>query len=352
VRGDPVDRTRRAFARAALAGVLSSLSSGLGCGSQPASRQAPPEPPALVDPPRRPGRPLLLIAMPDLAPFRIVWRSLVRELEEDFDIATNVVKPGTPLPEFVQSIERERPRAVVVMDNPVLTLYRRHAASCPPASPAPPAVAVMTSFLDALPDLGNTTGVAYEVPGVTAFVQLRSVIARPVQRVAVIHRPRFRGYIERQAHLAAREQITLVPVPVGAEPTVAEIRAALGQVRQLPQLDALWVLNDNGLLRDASFLDAAWRPETDRLSLPIVVGLSSLAAADARFGMFAVVPDHDALGVQAAQLILKLAQTDWRADQHPIELPISTVTVANLPLLQRRFGLRPGAIDLVDRAVE
>ena len=65
-----------------------------------------------------------------------------------------------------------------------------------------------------------------------------------------------------------------------------------------------------------------------------------------------MVPDHEALGVQSAQLIYKLAETEWRTEEHPVELPISTLTVANLRRLLELRGLRPAADERVDRVVE
>jgi hypothetical protein len=339
---------RRAF----IAGLLLLALAGCRAAVPVPAPLARPATPVMVDPPRRPGRPLIFIAMPDSAPFQVVRKSLVAEVQEDFDIVSTVVSPRTQLADFARQIETLQPRAVVVMDNPVLAMYRHYADSRPPDRPAPPVVAVMTSFLEDLRNLDRTTGIAYEVPGVTAFVQLRSVIARPVRRVAVLYRPRFAGFIARQAKLAAREQITLVPVQVSAEPTASEVRAALRRARESTQMDALWVLNDNGLLRDAGFLEEAWRPEIPRLGVPVVVGLSSLVAAEARFGTFAVVPDHEALGVQTSQLIFKLADSDWQPDEHRIELPISTVTIANLRRLQQDFGLQNNAEERVDKVVE
>ena len=211
----------------------------------------------------------------------------------------------------------------------------------------------MTSFLEELRHLANTTGIAYEVPGVTAFVQLRSVIARPVHRVAVLYRPRFRGFIERQARLAAREQITLVPLPVGDDPDGGRgpggpAPGARRARRSMP----CGCSTTTACCATPRFLEEAWRPELAALGVPVVVGLSSLASPEARFGTFAVVPDHEALGVQSAQLVFNLSQAGWRADQHPIEPPFSTVTIANLKLLERPFGLRPGAAERIDRVVE
>ena len=97
----------------------------------------------------------------------------------------------------------------------------------------PPAVVSMTPFfIEELRRIRNTTGVAYEIPGVTAFVKLRSVIARPLRKVAVVHRPRFRQFIDRQRRLAAKEDIELQPLEVGADPTAAEVRAALAVARE------------------------------------------------------------------------------------------------------------------------
>ena len=76
-------------------------------------------------------------------------------------------------------------------------------------------------FIEELRRIRNTTGVAYEIPGVTAFVKLRSVIARPVRQVAVVHRPRFRQFIDRQRPLAARRTSSWSPsrsAPIPAPP--------------------------------------------------------------------------------------------------------------------------------------
>ena len=69
------------------------------------------------------------------------------------------------------------------------------------------------------------------------------------------------------------------------------------------------------------------------------------------FGTFAVLPDHVALGTQAANLIFDLADNDWRAEDHPIELPLSTVRVLDVRSA-RAFGLRDDALIQVDRPLE
>jgi hypothetical protein len=312
-----------------------------------------PAPATFADPPRRPGRPLVLVAMPDSEAFRSVRRTLVAEVKKDFDVATEVVGAHTTAAEFTSLVERNHPQCVVLMDNPTVRLYREYQRTRRAPGPPPPAIVVMSSFLEELrAELANASGVAYEVPGVTAFVNLRSVIERPVARVGVIHRPAFRRFLERQKALAAKEQITLVPVEVPADPSAADLRAALRSLNETGQIDALWVLNDNLLLKDARFLESAWRPAIASLGVPVVVGVPTLVTAEARFGTFAVLPDLDALGVQAANMIFEVADSDWRADTHPVELPISTVTVVNMRQLREKFGLREGASRRIDKALE
>jgi len=112
----------------------------------------------------------------------------------------------------------------------------------------------------------------------------------------------------------------------------------------------LWVLNDNRLLRDSAFLNEAWRPGIESLGVPVIVGAEPLMKS-VPIGTFAVLPDHLALGTQAANLILDLSDTGWPAAQHPVELPLSTTNALNVARARDRFGLREGALDRIDQIV-
>jgi hypothetical protein len=317
--------------------------------SMPGPNTAPPPPP-IADPPRRPGKPLILISMPDSPSFRSVRRALVEEIKKDLDVVTQIVDSGTTLASFAAEIDRNRPSCLVLMDNPTVRLYRAYQKAG--TGPALPALVVMASFLEELRgELRNASGVAYEVPGVTAFVNLRSVIERPVARVGVVHRPPFRRFVERQKLLAIKEQVTVVAEEVPPDPSAADVRRALRSLR-MSGVDALWVLNDNALLKDAQFLEAAWRPEIVSLGVPVVVGVPTLVSAEARFGTFAVLPDLDALGVQAANVLFEISESDWHAGDHPVELPVSTLTVVNMRQVRQQFGLRDGATRRIDRSIE
>jgi len=165
----------------------------------------------------------------------------------------------------------------------------------------------------------------------------------------VVYRPLFRNFIERQKELAAREHVELVSVEVGKEVSSAELRGALDQLLTAQRVDALWMLNDNGLVRSSEFLDQTWRPELQTTKVPLIVGVPNLIDPQNPLGTFALVPDHEALGLQAANMIFELNENDWRAGEQSVELPLSVKTVVDVKQARENFGLRAEALRHIDK---
>jgi hypothetical protein len=306
----------------------------------------------IADPPRHAGAPLIFIAMPGSAPFQTTRKSMVTEFGKSFDVSTFIVGPETSSETFRAALEQATPSCIVLMNNRTARLYRDYQRARP-GTRFPPAVVVMSSYLeDMRPDLINVTGISYEVPGVTAFVGLRAIIKAPISRVGVLYVRSLESYIEKQRSLAAKEHIKVYPLEVSTQPTLREIQNAFRVLRDVHRVDALWILNDNRLLKDGRFLVDVWQPQIDLLAVPVIVGTAPLVNAQAPFGTFAVLPDHAALGVQAANLILDLADDGWQITQHPVELPLSTVNVLDVTQARQKFGLRDGALNRVDVPVE
>jgi hypothetical protein len=349
--------TRRPAATTALGAALAvaSVVAGWGCaslGGRGVGAESVPAETKVVDPPRRSGAPLLFIAMPMGPAFQETRKALVAEVSGTFDVTTFITTPATRAADFRVALDAAAPRCIVLMNNGTVRMYRDYQRERP-AAQFPPAVIVMTSFLeDIRREIKHATGIAYEVPGVTAFVALRALIRAPVTRVGVIHSPYARAFVARQRALASKEQIELVSIELGGDgPTTPELQGAIEALKRYHHIDALWVLNDNRLLKDGRFLREAWAPALKSLGVPIVVGAAPLVNPSSPFGTFAVLPDHAALGAQAANLILDLADNDWRVDEHPIELPLSTAKVLDVRAA-RDFQLREGALNQVDRPLE
>jgi hypothetical protein len=309
---------------------------------------------AILDPPARPGAPYLLIAMPTSINFAEVRKSLVSEVQKNFNIHTLAVGPETKVEDLATAIQAANPVCVVLMNNATMSLYRQYQIAHPIT---PPAVLLMASFVeDVQTHLKRATGIAYEVPGVTAFVNLRSVINAPISRVGVIYRPAFRKFVEHQKSLAAKEHVEIVAVAVPNDVSSDGLRDVLHDLadadRAGGKVDAIWMLNDNGLVRDEEFVDDTWRSELSDTKLPLIVGVANLVDPNSSLGTLAVVPDHEALGLQAANLIFDLSENDWQVESHPVELPLSVKTIVDVRQVRANFGLRDDALKHIDRALE
>jgi len=127
---------------------------------------------------------------------------------------------------------------------------------------------------------------------------------------------------------------------------------ALHDLAQRSKVDAIWMLNDNALVRSPDFVDDAWRAELTDAKVPLIVGVPNLVEPGSPLATLAVVPDHEALGLQAANLLFELSENDWQVERFPVELPLSVRTVVDLKLVRANFGLRPEALKHIDHALE
>jgi hypothetical protein len=308
---------------------------------------------AIIDPAPRPGAPVVLIAMPASSEFLDVRRTLVAEIRKNFNVSTYLVAPSTSSKDFGDEIAKVAPTCVVVMNNATVNLLREVQHARAGTGPFPPTVVVMSSFLEEVrPTLTNATGIAYEVPGVTAFINLRSISRAPLKRVGVVYRPLFRSFIERQERLAAREQIELVKTELPKDFSADQLRVALQTLLVEKHVDALWMLNDNGLIRSREFLDQSWRAVLRDTRVPLIVGVPNLIDAQSPLGSIAVVPDYDALGLQTANLIFDLSSESWQAQAHDVELPLSVKTVVDVKQVSGTVGLKDDALRHIDKVVE
>lgn len=315
----------------------------IGCASKPQP---------LPDAPNPEAKPRVLVAMPEVMPFDAVRRALIQEVKGSFSVMTFSVDANTTVDDLAQVIERSRPSCVVLMNNATVGLYQRYQKAQSSRRPFPAAVIVVASFVNVLKaGLENATGIAYEVPIPTMFVNLSSMLAGRIDRVGVVYREGLGEFIQYHRDLAAREQVELVAMQVPAQPTALEITSAL-RALETRKVNALWILNDNRLLKNGEFLENVWRPSVAKMKIPVVMGIPTLISSELGVGTFAIVPDEAALGAQTADLIASLAENGWRADRHPVEPPVSTVTVLDIHQARARFHLNKDALDWVDRTVD
>jgi hypothetical protein len=331
--------------------TLPLLASAAGCSRGAGSRGAHAGSADVLSSSALPGKPTVLVCMPDTKQTSEVWNGLRDELAQQFSLVALRVEGQQGAATIARAMARYNPQCLVLMNNPTVFAYARYQASARLAH-YPPAVVVMTSFLDRRPDsIADATGISYEVPLITVVTNLRRLMSSPVERVGVVRRQPLHGFVERQAELASREQIAVVEQNVSLDPNAAELKYALRELKQ--RCDAIWVLNDDRLLSQRLIADG-WLPGlNERPYRPAIVGAASLVSPAQSFGTFAVLPDHTALGVQTANRVFDLSDAGFRlSTRDGVELPLSTTTSVDLVQARERFALRQDALERVDHILE
>jgi putative ABC transport system substrate-binding protein len=290
----------------------------------------------------------VVVFMPETKQTREVWTGLSDELRDDFSLVAVKVQGSNAAAIIARAMREHRPSGTVLMNNPTVLAYREYQRARG-TGPFPPAIIVMTSFLDGRPDqVAGAMGISYEIPLITVVTNLRRLIATPIERVGVVRREPLAGFVARQAALGKREQIQVVEASVSADPNPSELKRALRNLKQ--DCDALWILNDDRLLSQSQIAHG-WLPGlNERPWVPAIVGAASLVSPTQSFGTFAMLPDHTALGTQAANLVFDIAENGWRLlPDGEVELPLSTTTAMDLVQVEERFALRTDALAQVDR---
>ena len=298
--------------------------------------------------------PIILVMMPHTKDTHEVFIALKDELSSDFDLVYQDAKAATEK-EIGGWISRYKPQAIVLMDNRTVRSYVKYQKSKPANFRFPPAVVVMTAFLDqVISSVKNACGIGYEVPGVITFVKLRELTFNPVKKVGVLHRKQFASFLANESKLAKIEKVELVLQETSVSPSHKEVTAGLKKLLS-SGIDALWVLNDNALLRP-DIIQASWLPTLKRNKLPVIVGVKSLVKKNIALGSFAILPDHSALGVQAAGRLFDLADEDWEleedGDGRQVDLPLSIKTTVYLEMALKHFGLKEDKLELIDQIIQ
>jgi hypothetical protein len=329
-----------------LPGLLSTVACSVAKGPEAPSASAYRE---LFHVPGPGGAPCILVCMPETLQTQEVWTGLSDELGSEFELRAVRVDRRDGAALIAEGIRRFKPSAIVLMNNPTVTAYREYLRQ-DPKRVALPSVVVMTSFLEGQTLGPKMTGISYEVPLLTGVTNLRKLLTSPVDRVGVICRPGLRGFVRRQAELARVERVRLVEADVSASPNASEIKRALRNLKA--QVDALWILNDDTLLTPR-LIASGWLPGfNERPFRPTLVGASSLVSAAQSFGTLALVPDHTALGAQAAELLFEVADNDWTLPRGSLpELPLSTTATLDVAQANERFALRSDALSYVDHII-
>jgi hypothetical protein len=297
----------------------------------------------------------ILILRADGVHFQETARSLEHELGPEFQCEERLLGSGMDAGVLAAAIVKSRPKALVLMDNDAIKLYAAVQKQWRDSVPYPASVSLMAIRVDkAIGELKRATGIFYEVPGVTILVNLRSLVTEPVRKVGVIVRPAMADFVRESAKWCKYENIELIPfeVPEDRMDVALAVRTGVRRLRDREKVDALWILNDNFFLT-SEIISEGWLPALERFRKPVLVGVENFVSARSRFGTFAILPDHYGLGVQAAGMILRLKEEEWKLDGPvKVEQPLAVLKILNLEQARRTVHVKEAALVEVDKVIQ
>ncbi len=299
------------------------------------------------------GQSDILVFSPDIEHFDLVQESLKQELGEACQVMVVPFDALSTRADMMRWIELQDPHLLVLMGNYPIRAYKKLWRSGALTGRLRPVIGLMAVYLDKeMNGIPMGTGIHYEVQAITIFTHLRSLTTAPIRKVGVVYCERLEPFIRHQRAALQREQISLVGrmVPTTNKSNAYLLRRRLRELIRRENVDALWLLNDSELLRTEN-IRRVWRPVLKRFNGAVVVGVDRLMRKPLDLGHFAVVPDHLALGGQAADLIWMAQQNDWQLPAGRYHAPISVEKILNRSNLGSPLALRDGAAWEVDYIV-
>lgn len=258
---------------------------------------------------------------------------LVNELRDEFSISIIEINEKTSIEEidtFFSSYNM--PKAVVLIGNNAIRFYVKYSYQHKKKTESIQVVTILALDVQrAITGIENVNGIAYETPMVTALVNFRRVINKPLNKVGVIYRKPLREFVDKHTLFCFKEKIAIKGIEISDDTSKHknEIDNAMQTLLKKESVEALWIANDNVLLKP-DLLGSVWLPALKKKKVPLIVGVEALVNPELNFGTFAVIPDPVALGEQAAEIVFNLKADDWEHRGVVIHPAISMYSVLNI----------------------
>ena len=285
---------------------------------------------AQTPPDRKPDPILVVFSKGDL--FEAGKTGLTNELKYDFAVEPFSMTEKTTPGDLGNKVTALSPAAVVLLGNFPISLYAKYCTERKDKTASVPVVA--SHALDvrrATAPIGKSLCISYETPMITALVNFRQVMFPSLEKVGVLYRKSYAEFIERNSRLCQNEKITVKSLLIGDDASTQkkEIAQALDELLNKEHIQAFWAPNDSKFFK-VEYLTEIWIPIFLKTKVPVIVGVESLVKPEINFGTYAVIPDPEAMGAQAARLVEDLKDENWQIDSTVIFPAISTYSVLNL----------------------
>ncbi len=285
--------------------------------------------------------------------FSEVANSISLDLKEEFTIVEEIIDERISAKKTAKIINHHNPALIVLMNNNTIKNFKKYQQSLPDEAVRIPSLLLMSSLLsEEIKGLENSTGISYEVPIVTSVVNLRTILKIKDVKLGVVYRQFLRSFIERNAAYCKKEGIQMIRafVPSGSANYTELLKTGLESFTSSQiGVNMIWVPNDPEFLTREAIRNV-WVPFSEKHSLPIIVGVENMVSTNVNFGTYAVIPDHSALGQQAAELIYEIRDRGWYIDLNIVEPPISIYQILNPMKIKTKYQVDDEITD-VDKVI-
>ncbi|MDO5576870.1 MAG: hypothetical protein Q4F84_07300, partial [Fibrobacter sp.] len=203
---------------------------------------------------------------------------LINEIRDEFNISVIEVSEQTSMMEIDSVVnENKGIRAVVLIGNNAIRVYKKYSGQNKEKTESIQVISLLALDIQrAVSGIRNVTGIAYETPMVTALINFRRVVNKPLDKVGVIYRNSFKNFVTEHTQLSSKEGITIESIEISDDPSKHndEILKAL-QDLQKKSIDAFWLFNDNIILKP-KLLGEIWIPFFKKEKVPLIAGVESL----------------------------------------------------------------------------
>ncbi|MEJ2680104.1 MAG: ABC transporter substrate binding protein [Gammaproteobacteria bacterium] len=298
------------------------------------------------------AEPTGLVLRADGEVFAEVLAGLSSDVEGELRLVELKMSKNISFRDIKKEIKKVKPHIIILIGNSAMNVYTQY-QNRNPNQAFPPAVALAALYVNKLVEkMSNTTGIRYEIPAVTSLVNMRALLDQQVKKVGVVYRSWMQDVLDENTAYTKLEGINLVGhvLPNRDQNMVGKLRAAISKLLD-EKVDAFWIINDNTLLNRETFVKA-WLPLLGDSSTPVVVGVKSLVESNLNFGVYAIVPDHYALGIQAASMVFDIMDANWSIDGIEIQQPISVKKIVNMKVVsQKGIHIVPEKLTEVDNVI-
>ncbi len=258
---------------------------------------------------------------------------LVNEIRDDFSVSVLEINENTSIESIDSVIDGYNlPKAVVLIGNNAIRSYIKYSHQFKQKTESIQVVTILALDVQrAVSGIENVNAVAYETPMLTAIMNFRRVFNQPVNKVGVVFRKPLKDFVEKHTLYCAKEKIIVNGIEISDDTAKIQydLASALQSLTKNEKVDALWIPNDNVLLKP-DLLGNVWLPALKKKKIPLIVGVEALVNPELNFGTFAVIPDPVALGEQAAEIIFNLKTDDWQHSGISVHPAISIYSVLNI----------------------